>query len=212
MHNSWGFKSPLGHSLSSVSSAVLPGDSAAASCPCVRMRNLPNVDRRIHMAKTCRQNSEPDRDLPRVRSRHPRASRPPPTFPSSPRSSARTAPSRRSTSAWASTDDGYNIFAVGPTGHRQDQHRLRLPDEAGGLPARPPTTGSTSTTSPSPTSPMPSACRPGKAQEFRKDMEKLVEDLQAAITQAFEGEEYEKQRREHRPAGRRAAGGQARAL
>ncbi len=35
----------------------------------------------------------------------------------------------------------------------------------------------------------------GKAQEFRKDMEKLVEDLQAAITQAFESEEYDKQKR-----------------
>ena len=49
----------------------------------------------------------------------------------------------------------------------------------------------------------------GKGQEFRKDMEKLVEDLQAAITQAFESEEYEKQRRDHRPAGERAAGEQA---
>ncbi|MCL5735557.1 MAG: AAA family ATPase [Actinobacteria bacterium] len=37
---------------------------------------------------------------------------------------------------------------------------------------------------------------PGRGQEFRKDMEKLVEDLQAAITQAFESEEYDKQRRE----------------
>ena len=36
---------------------------------------------------------------------------------------------------------------------------------------------------------------PGKAQQFRKDMDKLVEDLQGAITHAFEGEEYEKQRR-----------------
>ena len=35
----------------------------------------------------------------------------------------------------------------------------------------------------------------GKAQQFRKDMEKLVEDLQAAITHAFEGDEYEKQKR-----------------
>jgi lon-related putative ATP-dependent protease len=36
----------------------------------------------------------------------------------------------------------------------------------------------------------------GKGQEFSKDMEKLVEDLQAAITQAFEGEEYDKQKRD----------------
>ena len=35
----------------------------------------------------------------------------------------------------------------------------------------------------------------GKANGFRKDMEKLVQDLQAAITQAFEGDEYDKQKR-----------------
>ena len=35
----------------------------------------------------------------------------------------------------------------------------------------------------------------GKAQAFKKDMEKLVQDLQAAISQAFESEEYDKQKR-----------------
>jgi len=35
----------------------------------------------------------------------------------------------------------------------------------------------------------------GQAQKFKKYMEKLVEDLQAAMTRAFESEEYEKQRR-----------------
>ena len=91
-------------------------------------------------------------------------------------------------------NDGYNIFAAGPTGTGKASTVYDfLAREAASLPA--PTTGSTSTTSPRPTSPTPSACRPGKGQEFRKDMEKLVEDLQAAITQAFEGEEYEKQKR-----------------
>ena len=37
---------------------------------------------------------------------------------------------------------------------------------------------------------------PGRACEFRRDMEKLIVDLQAAITLAFESEEYETHRRE----------------
>ncbi|NLG67456.1 MAG: AAA family ATPase, partial [Actinobacteria bacterium] len=37
---------------------------------------------------------------------------------------------------------------------------------------------------------------PGKACDFRTDMERLVEALQAAISQAFESEEYENQKRE----------------
>jgi len=91
-------------------------------------------------------------------------------------------------------NDGYNIFASGPTGtgkastvyeflSRQAAERP-APDDwvyvhNFGQPHR------------------PNAIRmpAGKAQEFRKDMEKLVEDLQAAITHAFEGEEYEKQKR-----------------
>ena len=35
----------------------------------------------------------------------------------------------------------------------------------------------------------------GRAQEFRREMQKLVEDLQSAITEAFESEEYEKRKR-----------------
>jgi lon-related putative ATP-dependent protease len=91
--------------------------------------------------------------------------------------------------------DGYNIFAVGPTGtgkastihdflSRQAASRL-APDDWVYVHnfAKPY---------------QPNAIRmpAGKAEEFRKDMEKLVEDLQAAVTQAFDGEEYEKQKRE----------------
>jgi len=91
-------------------------------------------------------------------------------------------------------NDGYNIFAAGPTGTGKAstvyeflsrQAALRpVPDDwiyvyNFAQPHR------------------PNAIRlpAGKAKEFRKDMEKLVEDLQAAITRAFESEEYEKQKR-----------------
>jgi lon-related putative ATP-dependent protease len=91
-------------------------------------------------------------------------------------------------------NDGYNIFAAGPTGtgkttmindflSRETASRP-APDDwiyvyNFALPHRPEAIR------------MPA----GKGQEFRKEMEKLVEDLQAAITQAFEGDEYEKQKR-----------------
>lgn len=90
---------------------------------------------------------------------------------------------------------GYNIFALGPTGTGKASTVLDfLTREAASLP------------SPSDwvyvnnfsTQHRPKAIRfpAGQGCEFRTDMEKLVEDLQAAITLAFEGEEYEKQRRE----------------
>jgi len=90
-------------------------------------------------------------------------------------------------------NDGYNIYAAGPTGtgkastvytflSKQASSRT-VPDDwvyvhNFAQPHRPNAVR------------MPA----GKAQRFRKDMEKLVEDLQAAITHAFEGEEYDKQK------------------
>ena len=140
----------------------------------------------------------------------PSPSRPPPTFPTSPRSSARSAPSRRSSSAWASTDGATTSSPSGPpgTGKTTTVYDF-LKRQAASLPAPDDWIYVYNFAKPY----QPNAIRmpAGKAQEFRKDMEKLVEDLQAAITQAFESEEYEKQKRDHRPAGRRAAGGQARA-
>ena len=91
-------------------------------------------------------------------------------------------------------NDGYNIYAAGPAGtgksstvynflskqaadHRAPDDWIYVYNFA--QPHRPNSIR------------MPA----GKAQEFRKYMEKLVEDLQAAITHAFESEEYEKQKR-----------------
>jgi predicted ATP-dependent protease len=90
---------------------------------------------------------------------------------------------------------GYNIFAVGPTGTGKSTtvHEF-LSREAASQPAPDDWVYVYNFLKPY----QPNAIRmpAGKGQEFRKDMEKLVEDLQAAITQAFEGEEYDKQKRE----------------
>jgi lon-related putative ATP-dependent protease len=90
--------------------------------------------------------------------------------------------------------DGYNIFAVGPmgTGKTTTVYEF-LKRQAAARPAPDDWIYVHNFTKPY----EPNAIRlpAGKAQAFRKDMEKLVEDLQAAITQAFESEEYEKQKR-----------------
>ncbi len=92
-------------------------------------------------------------------------------------------------------DGGYNIFAVGPngTGKSTTVHDF-LSREAASQPAPDDWVYVYNFLKPY----QPNAIRmpAGKGQEFRKDMEKLVEDLQAAITQAFDGEEYDKQKRE----------------
>jgi lon-related putative ATP-dependent protease len=89
---------------------------------------------------------------------------------------------------------GYNIFAVGPNGTGKTTTIFEfLKREAATLPAPDDWIYVHNFATPY----QPNAIRmpAGKAQAFKKDMEKLVEDLQAAITQAFESEEYEKQKR-----------------
>ena len=91
-------------------------------------------------------------------------------------------------------DGGYNIFASGPTGTGKSTTIYEyLSREAASSPAPDDWIYVYNFAKPH----QPNAVRmpAGKGREFRKDMEKLVEDLQAAITQAFESEEYEKQRR-----------------
>ena len=91
-------------------------------------------------------------------------------------------------------NDGYNIFAVGPTGTGKSSTVYDfLSRQAASRPAPDDWVYVHNFAQPH----RPNAIRlpAGKAKEFRKDMEKLVEDLQAAITHAFEGEEYEKQKR-----------------
>ncbi|MCZ7662120.1 MAG: AAA family ATPase [Thermoleophilia bacterium] len=91
--------------------------------------------------------------------------------------------------------EGYNIYALGPTGTGKASTILQfLEREAAGLPVPDDWVYVNNFSVPH----QPNAIRlpAGKGCEFRGDMEKLIEDLQAAITQAFEGEEYESQRRE----------------
>ena len=91
-------------------------------------------------------------------------------------------------------NDGYNIYAAGPTGTGK---ATTINDFLSGEAASRPAPDDWVYVNNFATPYRPNAIRmpAGKANEFRKDMEKLVEDLQAAITQAFEGEEYEKQKR-----------------
>ncbi len=90
---------------------------------------------------------------------------------------------------------GYNIYALGPTGTGKATVIMQhLTAEAASRPAPDDWVYVNNFTTPH----KPNAIRlsPGRACAFRADMEKLVEDLQAAITLAFEGEEYDRQRRE----------------
>jgi lon-related putative ATP-dependent protease len=89
--------------------------------------------------------------------------------------------------------DGYNIFAVGPigTGKTTTVYDF-LKKKAAALPAPDDWVYVFNFKKPE----QPNAIRmpAGQAQNFKKYMEKLVEDLQGAMTRAFEGEEYDKQR------------------
>jgi lon-related putative ATP-dependent protease len=90
-------------------------------------------------------------------------------------------------------NEGYNIFAAGPTGTgKTTMLDDSLSRQASSRPVPDDWVYVYNFTAPH----RPNAIRlpAGKGPVFRKDMEKLVEDLQAAITQAFEGEEYEKQK------------------
>jgi lon-related putative ATP-dependent protease len=90
--------------------------------------------------------------------------------------------------------DGYNIFAVGPLGTgKTSTVNDFLKEQAASRPAPDDWIYVYNFAKPH----IPNAIRmpAGKAQAFKKDMEKLVEDLQAAISTAFESEEYEKQKR-----------------
>lgn len=92
------------------------------------------------------------------------------------------------------SDGGYNIYAAGPTGTGKASTVYDfLTRQAASLKAPDDWIYVYNFVAPH----KPNAIRmpAGKAQEFKRDMEKLVEDLQAAITHAFEGEEYEKQKR-----------------
>jgi lon-related putative ATP-dependent protease len=90
---------------------------------------------------------------------------------------------------------GFNIFALGPPGTGKASTITQfLERESASLPVPEDWVYVNNFALPH----QPNAIRlpPGRGCEFRRDMEKLVEDLQGAITTAFESEEYEAQRRE----------------
>jgi predicted ATP-dependent protease len=89
---------------------------------------------------------------------------------------------------------GYNIFALGPSGTgKASTVTAFLEREATSLPTPDDWVYVNNFALPH----KPNAIRlpAGRAGALKADMDKLVEDLQGAITQAFEGEEYEKQKR-----------------
>src|SRR5660397_58131 len=90
---------------------------------------------------------------------------------------------------------GYNIYALGPTGTGKASTISQFLDtQAAEKPTPPDWVYVTNFNLPH----RPKAiCLPaGRGNDLKKDMGKLIEDLQAEITQAFESEEYEKKRRD----------------
>ncbi|MBI5230854.1 MAG: AAA family ATPase [Coriobacteriales bacterium] len=90
-------------------------------------------------------------------------------------------------------NDGYNIFAFGPPGTgKSSVINEFLRRQAASLPVPDDWVYVHNFDEHS----KPSVIRmvAGRGQEFRKSMERLVEDLRVAITQAFESEDYAKQR------------------
>lgn len=91
--------------------------------------------------------------------------------------------------------EGYNIYALGPSGTGKTTTVTKfLEREAATLPVPDDWVYVNNFSLPH----QPNVIRfpPGRACEFRRDMEKVIVDLQAAITLAFESEEYETHRRE----------------
>lgn len=91
-------------------------------------------------------------------------------------------------------NDGYNIFAAGPAGTGKATTVYEFLSQQAAI--RPvPDDWVYVHNFAEPHRPKAIRMLPGKGHEFRRDMEKLVEDLRVAITHAFESEEYEKQKR-----------------
>ena len=91
--------------------------------------------------------------------------------------------------------EGYNIYALGPSGTGKTTTVTKyLEREAATLPVPDDWVYVNNFSLPHQPNAIPFP--PGQACEFRRDMEKVIVDLQAAITLAFEGEEYETRRNE----------------
>lgn len=93
--------------------------------------------------------------------------------------------------------EGYNIFALGPTGTGKRSLVRRLFEEKA---ANEPVPSDWCYVHNFEQSHRPQALRlpPGKGTEFQKEMDKLVEELRTALSSAFESEEYHARRQEIR--------------
>ena len=91
--------------------------------------------------------------------------------------------------------DGYNLFAMGPDGHgRHTTVRNLLAERAAREPL--PSDWCYVFNFETPHRPMRLDLPAGRALQFRQDMQRLVEDLQAGIPAAFETDEYRARRQE----------------
>jgi lon-related putative ATP-dependent protease len=91
--------------------------------------------------------------------------------------------------------DGYNLFAMGPDGHgRHTTVRNLLTERAAREPL--PSDWCYLFNFETPHKPTRLDLPAGRALQFRQDMQRLVEDLQAAIPGAFETDEYRARRQE----------------
>jgi len=91
--------------------------------------------------------------------------------------------------------DGYNLFVMGPTGvgkHTLTQRLLQ--EKANNDPV--PSDWCYVHNFKEPHAPCAIALSPGQGTQFRDDMQGLVEDLQGAITAAFESEDYQRRLQE----------------
>ena len=89
---------------------------------------------------------------------------------------------------------GYNIFALGPAGLGKHTLVRRTVEERAAQEPSPPDWCYVNNFD-QPYRPSVLKLPAGKGREFKRDMEHLVEDMQTALSAAFESEEYQSRRR-----------------
>ena len=85
---------------------------------------------------------------------------------------------------------GYNLYALGTSGMGKHGFVRAFLEQRAAARAGPAPTGATSTTSPTPRRPRALRLPPGRGPLLREDLQRLVEELRAAIPAVFESEDY----------------------
>ena len=101
--------------------------------------------------------------------------------------------------------EGYNVFVMGPAGLRQAHAAWRTRSASGRAAPRRPRTGCYVNNFAAPHRPTAIELPAGRGAGFKRDMERLVEELRATIPAVFESEEYAHRGRGDRRRVRRAA-------